>query len=121
MTTLKDIETAISNLTLLEYNELRRWMEQYTGPQPIDLQIQASLETGHMDESIRRAKADYEAGHTTLFQARLAVIHRANEDFRQDYRAVPASICAGANKQCALFEANPFHSSLQFKKVGRRS
>ena len=65
ITTLKDIETAISNLTPLEYDELRCWMEQYTPPQPIDLQIKASLEAGRMDERIRRAKADYESGRRT--------------------------------------------------------
>ena len=65
MTSLKDIEAAISNLTPQEYDELLNWLGDYTPPQPIDLQIKASLEAGRMDERIRRAKADYEAGRTT--------------------------------------------------------
>ena len=64
ITTLHDIETAISKLTPQEYDELLNWLGEYTPPQPIDLQIKASLEAGRMDERIRRAVADYEAGRT---------------------------------------------------------
>ena len=48
------------------------------------------------------------------------MIHRANADFWQDYGALPASIRARADKQYALLKVNPFHPSLQFKKVGVR-
>lgn len=65
MSSLKEIETAISNLTPQEYDELLSWLGEHAPPQPIDLQIKASLEAGRMDERIRRAKADYEAGRTT--------------------------------------------------------
>lgn len=65
LTSLQEIETAISNLTLQEYDELLNWLSEHTPPQPIDAQIKASLEAGRMDERIRRAKADYEAGRTT--------------------------------------------------------
>ena len=65
ITGLKEIETTISNLTPEEYDELLSWLSEHMPPQPIDVQIKASLEAGRMDERIRRAKADYEAGRTT--------------------------------------------------------
>lgn len=48
------------------------------------------------------------------------MIHRANKDFWHDYRTLPAHIRAQADKNYALLKANPFHPSLQFKKVGVR-
>ncbi|MBV8708385.1 MAG: hypothetical protein JO028_14435 [Acidobacteriaceae bacterium] len=48
------------------------------------------------------------------------MIHRTNEDFWQDYWALPAHIRARADKQYALLRANPAHPSLHFKKVGVR-
>jgi hypothetical protein len=47
-------------------------------------------------------------------------IHRANADFWNDYRALPGSVRALADKQFALLLANPQHPSLQFKKIGER-
>lgn len=49
------------------------------------------------------------------------MIHRANADFWNDYRALPADIRARADKQFALLKNNPRHPSLQFKKLGERS
>lgn len=46
--------------------------------------------------------------------------HRANADFWNDYRALPAEIRARADKQFALLRHNPRHPSLQFKKIGER-
>jgi hypothetical protein len=48
-------------------------------------------------------------------------IHRANADFRNDYRYLPAGIRARADKQFALLKSNPLHPSLQFKKLGNRN
>jgi hypothetical protein len=48
------------------------------------------------------------------------MIHRANADFWNDYRALPADIRARADKQFALLKNNPHHPSLQFKKLGDR-
>jgi hypothetical protein len=48
------------------------------------------------------------------------MIHRANADFWNDYRALPANIRARADKQFALLTVNPEHPSLQFKKLGDR-
>ena len=49
------------------------------------------------------------------------MIHRANADFWNDYRALPANIRTRADKQFALLKSNPQHPSLQFKKLGDRS
>jgi hypothetical protein len=65
ITSLKEIEAAISKLTPQEYDELLDWLSDRMPPQPIDAQLKADLEAGRMDERIRRAKADYEAGRTT--------------------------------------------------------
>ena len=46
--------------------------------------------------------------------------HRANADFWNDYHALPAEICARADKQFALLKRDPQHPSLQFKKLGER-
>jgi len=49
------------------------------------------------------------------------MIHRANADFWNDYRALAADIRVRADKQFALLENNPQHPSLQFKKLGDRN
>lgn len=64
MNTVKEIETAIEKLTQQECEELRRWFEQYSGPQHIDAQLKADLEAGRLDERINRALADHKAGRT---------------------------------------------------------
>ena len=43
MSTLQDIETAIDKHTPQEFEELRRWMDQHTQPQSINLQLKADL------------------------------------------------------------------------------
>jgi hypothetical protein len=48
------------------------------------------------------------------------MIHRANADFWNDYRALPADIRARADKQFVLLKNNPHHPSLKFKKLGDR-
>jgi hypothetical protein len=49
------------------------------------------------------------------------MIHRANADFWNDYRTLPADIRPRADKQYALLKENPQHPSLQFKKLGERN
>ena len=49
------------------------------------------------------------------------MIHRANADFWNDYRALPANIRARVDKQFVLLKNNPRHPSLQFKKLGDRN
>ena len=49
------------------------------------------------------------------------MIHRANEDFWNDYRKLPAEIRARTDKQFGLLKENPQHPSLHFKKLGDRN
>jgi hypothetical protein len=49
------------------------------------------------------------------------MIHRANADFWNDYRALPADIRVRADKQFVLLKNKPQHPSLQFKKLGDRN
>lgn len=49
------------------------------------------------------------------------MIHRANTDFWNDYRKLPADIRARADKQFSLLKENPHHPSLHFKKLGDRN
>lgn len=62
--TLKEIETAIERLTTQECAELRNWFDQYDRPQPIDLQLEADLKAGKIDDRIRRAATEHKAGST---------------------------------------------------------
>jgi hypothetical protein len=61
MNTLLEIERAISALSPNELNELYTWMDQNS---PIDVQLKANLEAGHIDDRIARALADHRAGNT---------------------------------------------------------
>jgi len=60
---LQDIGKAIDQLPPQDYEELLRWMD--TRPQLIDLQLEADLHAGRMDELINRVVVDYQAGRTT--------------------------------------------------------
>ena len=48
------------------------------------------------------------------------MIHRANSDFWDDYKALSPDLRARADKQFALLKSDPRHPSLQFKKLGDR-
>jgi len=63
--TLQEIKRAIGALSPPEVEELYAWLDQHW-PQPIDAQLKADLDAGHMDDRIRRALADHEAGETQL-------------------------------------------------------
>lgn len=46
--------------------------------------------------------------------------HGASADFWVAYAALPEDIRRRADKQYALFQKNPQHPSLQFKRIGER-
>ena len=48
------------------------------------------------------------------------MIHRANSDFWDDYKALSPDLRARADKQFVLLKSDPRHPSLQFKKLGDR-
>ncbi len=60
---VQDIERAIDGLTPPELEELYAWLDLHH-PQAIDVQLNADLEAGRIDERIRRAVADHRAGKT---------------------------------------------------------
>ncbi len=61
MTTVLEIERAISALSPAELDELYSWMDQNC---PIDVQLKADLDAGRIDDRITRALADHKAGNT---------------------------------------------------------
>lgn len=63
MATLHEIERAIDTLTPQQIAELYEWLDQ-RHPQPIDAQLKADLDAGLIDNRIRRALADHNAGNT---------------------------------------------------------
>ncbi len=59
----KKIEHPIRNFSQQELDELTARLEEF-GPLPIDLHLKMNLDTGQMDDLIRQALADREAGNT---------------------------------------------------------
>jgi len=59
---VQEIERAIGTLTQEELEELRSWLDQYAGPQPLDLRIEADLATGRLDGAVKSALDDEERG-----------------------------------------------------------
>jgi hypothetical protein len=61
---LKELETAISQLPDDELNAFARWFEEYLAD-AWDRRIEADIEAGRLDEAGRRADADFDAGRCT--------------------------------------------------------
>lgn len=59
---VQEIERAIGGLTQPELEELRVWLDEYAGPQPIDKRIKKDLEAGRLDEAVKRALEDEKEG-----------------------------------------------------------
>jgi hypothetical protein len=59
---VQEIERAIGALTQQELEELRLWLDEYAGPQPIDTRIQKDLGTGRLDKAVERALEDEKHG-----------------------------------------------------------
>ena len=57
-----EIERAIGELTQGELEELRLWLDQYAGPQPLDRRIEADLATGRLDKAVQGALNDEKHG-----------------------------------------------------------
>jgi hypothetical protein len=51
---VQEIERAIGALTQQELEEVRVWLDEYVGPQPIDTRIQNYLAAGRLDKAIKR-------------------------------------------------------------------
>jgi len=73
---IEEIERAIGTLTQEELEELRLWLDEYAGPRPLDLRIEADLAAGRLDETIDRALDDEK--HSRIRPLR-QIDHRATE------------------------------------------
>lgn len=59
---VQEIERAIGNLTQQELEELKVWLDEYAGPQPIDKRIEKDLASGRLDKAVKRALDDEKQG-----------------------------------------------------------
>jgi hypothetical protein len=61
---LKELESAVAKLPPNDLAAFSRWFEEYLAA-AWDQQIEADLESGRLDEAIRKADDDFEAGRCT--------------------------------------------------------
>ena len=61
MSSVLEIERAISALSPRELDELYTWMDRNS---PIDVQLKTDLDAGRIDDRIARALADHRAENT---------------------------------------------------------
>ena len=66
MSTVQEIETAISNLQPRDVHAVADWLQSFRD-ELWDKQIAANAKTGKLNPLIRKAKADYRAGKATRF------------------------------------------------------
>lgn len=59
---VQEIERAIGALTQQELEELRVWLDEYGGSQPIDARIQKDLAAGRLDKAVESALEDERQG-----------------------------------------------------------
>lgn len=59
---VQEIERAIGALTQQELEELQVWLDEYAGPQPIDVRIQKDLKAGRLDTAVEKALKDKKQG-----------------------------------------------------------
>lgn len=59
---VQEIERAIGALTQQELEELKVWLDEYAGPQPIDTRMQKDLAAGRLDEAVESALEDEKQG-----------------------------------------------------------
>ena len=62
MSTVEEIERAISALSPEEWEQLRSWLDENAPPEPIDLRIQSDLAAGRLNRAIQQALDDDEHG-----------------------------------------------------------
>jgi hypothetical protein len=61
---LKELESAVARLPPNDLAAFSRWFEEYLAA-AWDQQIEADLKSGRLDEAIRKADDDFEAGRCT--------------------------------------------------------
>ena len=113
MTTLEDIEKALTELPADQLAEFRAWFEAFEAAR-FDERIDRDAKAGRLDRLAEQALADFRAGRGAR-----VVRHLASPSFWEAYAKLPESVRAVADKNYALLKENPRHPSLQLKKVGR--
>ena len=71
MTNVQEIEAAIGRLAPQELEELLAWLDQFSGPQPIDLRIEADADAGCLDRLMQEAANDYRSASAAALTERL--------------------------------------------------
>jgi hypothetical protein len=104
MTTLEELEKAVTELPADQLAEFRAWFEEFEAAR-FDERIERDAKAGRLDRLADQAVADFR--------------HLASPSFWQAYATLPASVRELADKNYALLKKNPRHPSLQLKKVGR--
>ena len=66
MSTVKEIESAITQLDPKEVQAVADWLQEYR-EELWDAQIKADAKAGKLDSRIKKAKAGYRAGKATPF------------------------------------------------------
>ena len=66
MSTVKEIESAITQLDPKDIQAVADWLQEYR-EELWDAQIKANAKAGKLDSLIKKAKASYRAGKTTPF------------------------------------------------------
>ena len=69
MTTVTEIEAAISRLSPQELGELMTWLQEYAAA-AWDRRIEADLEAGRLDPLLDEVEAEYRAGLSRPFERR---------------------------------------------------
>lgn len=64
MSTVKDIENAVTKLAPEQYTAFRKWFEEYESNH-WDSQIEADAQAGKLDKFAEEAVAEYDAGKTS--------------------------------------------------------
>jgi hypothetical protein len=59
---VEELQRAIGTLTQEELEELRLWLDEYTGPSPLDRRIESDLAAGRLDEAVQSALDDEKRG-----------------------------------------------------------
>ncbi len=114
MTTVEDIEKALSELPADQLAQFRAWFETFDAAR-FDERIERGRQSGpNLDGLADRGD------HRLPRRARPRVVrHFASPPFWDAYGKLPERVREVADKNYALLKENPRHPSLQLKKVGR--
>jgi hypothetical protein len=113
MTTLEDIEKAVTQLPADQLAKFRAWFEEFEAAR-FDRRIERDAKAGRLDKLAEQALADFRAG-----RARDLLRHFASPSFWEAYAKLPEEIRALADRSYALLKKNPRYPSLRLKKIGR--